>query len=205
MKEIFLDKINHTINVDGEEYRYNIVSRNRNKNDFTYFCEGNVIIKEGIVKKLDKKNKLLIDTYIVDINEKSIKNLDSVHTEVLYNDSFIKSIGKIKNIEINEGQNGEKTIIITPENGENVFIDISARGEIESYINANISSIDSYFLYRNSALKTLYVPNVNYIGDFFMPNNKKLKNLIVSNALENQAVLSRFKSIINFEEEDIKE
>ena len=202
MKNMYLDEKNHFIIVDGKRYRYNIVSKDVN-GKLTYFCEENVIVKNGVVKKLDSLSKLLIDTYVLDLKEKTIKNLDKAHTQVFYKDSFIKSIGKIQDVQICEEQNGEKTIIIKPENGESIFVDINAHGEIESYVNANISSIDSYFLYRNTALKSLYVPNVNYIGDWFMPNNRGLNKLLVSKKIENQAVLSRFKSIIEFEDEHV--
>ena len=88
---------------DGKYYKYNFELYN------TYYCPNNIIIENGEVKKYDKAKYIVFDYFILKLDgEKKIFLADN-----LINDSFIQSIGDIRDakIEITNQDNGKKIVI----------------------------------------------------------------------------------------------
>ncbi len=157
--------------IDDRYYKYNL-----EVNDI-YYCPNNLIIEQGKPKILDKERYLLFDYYVLDNKEKMIKNYyDFVYNNDSSEDSFIKSIGEIKEIKRISNENGT-TIQIMPATGDIVEIGLNKHNEIISYKNSNVISIKDDFLYYNKVLEYLELPNVVSIGKCFLYYNETLKHL----------------------------
>lgn len=90
------------VKVNDKYYKYNM------KLNDIYYCPDNIIINNSIVNKFNSDKILIFDYYILRIDNKKIdlydKNLDN---------SFIKEIGSIKNIQIRKDkETSTKDIII---------------------------------------------------------------------------------------------
>lgn len=155
----------YVLGSDGRFYRKNV------EIDNIYYCENNVVIKPGEVEKIDKLTKILIDNYIVDLKNKKIYTVvpyaesEEMKSKAL-NDSFVKSIGETKNIKVNKLENGEREIIVTPVEGEDVKIVINKQNQIVEYHNENVTEIGNDFLRYNDSLRALSLPNVEVIGNY---------------------------------------
>lgn len=159
----------------GTYYRYNI-----NDDNGTYFCENNTIVVEppfGGIIKLDSAKRLLIDNYILDLENKTLTNYS-----VLSEDSFPESVGKIKKISVKKIPGG-KIITIEPELGENVIITIDLQNKITGYSNPNIKKIGNNFMEYNTGLQTIILPNVTKIGSNFLRENEKLESIDLPNVV----------------------
>ena len=155
---------------DGKYYRYNIEVNGN------YYCENNVIIKDGRVILDYTKNKeryILIEQFLIDRKEKRI------HSLIDDKDSFtesIHSIGEIKSIDsITNGKN--KTIIINYIDGKQVKIEIDKNNAIIGYENNFIDEIDDGFLFYNEKLSNISLPNAKRIGHFSLRHNKSLRSI----------------------------
>ncbi|MGN1200956.1 MAG: hypothetical protein ACI4R8_01645 [Candidatus Caccovivens sp.] len=146
---------------DGKFYRYNF------EKDNIYFCENNIIINNGKVERFNKDNNLVIDNFLVDLKNKSIKNL------LNYNDSFIDTIGNIKSINVSKYKNSNKKISIETDNND-VKLTINSHNEIIAYINSNYFKINDNFMRCNKSLKILDLRNAKTIGNDFLYNNDAL-------------------------------
>ena len=149
----------------GKFYKYNIEINN------IYYCPNNTIIEKGEVKTLDKDRYLLLDNFVLDFENKIISWYDSQTS-----DSFPESVGKIKEIKRLSTENG-MTIIITPEEGELVEIQLDKRNQIIKYANKNIVNIKDNFMLYNNALVQLDLPNLIDIGNRFIYSNNTLTKL----------------------------
>ena len=192
MKERFLTVL-HYIRDAKDRYYYYYKEVNA-----VYYCENNVIIKDGIVidtYSKDKSRYLVIDQYIIDMQDKNIFSLS--FTE---DDAFIKSIkdvGDIKNFNIIKNDEG-KTIEINYMQGEKVTIGINGNNEIISYENNHVKTIGDKFLAINGAVKSVSLQGVKTIGNKFMIGNTILKEIslpsveeIEDNFLSNNIWLSK--------------
>ena len=167
---IFTDTLHYTRAKDGRYYRHNL------EIDGVYYCENNIIIKDGevITKYRDNKERyLLIDEFIIDRKDKTIY---SCATD---DDSFVQSIKEVGLIEsINVTKNNEnRNIDICYDEGKQVRIVIDKNNNIIEYENNYISEIGSYFLEENKELKSILLSNVNKVGHNFLPHNKGLTNI----------------------------
>ena len=173
--ENFLEILGYISDVNGKYYLHNM------EVDAIYYCENNIIIKDGIVidtYSKDKSRYLVIDQYIIDMQEKDIFTLDSVK-----NDAFIKSIkdvGKIKNFNIIKGDN-DKLIEINYENGEKVILKVNNDNAIISYENNYVKRIGNNFLSVNGLVERVILHNVETIGDRFLSTNDILSEIDISN------------------------
>ena len=158
---------------DGKFYKYNF------EIDNVYYCPNNIIIDNGEVKQFNKDKFIVLENFILDIENKELKQYTLGRADS-YTDSFIESVGKIKNIKRIPSKDG-LTIQITPEEGELVEIKLDNHNQIVGYSNPNIIKIYDNFLLVNRSLTELYLPNVQQIGDSFLRYNKSLTKLELPN------------------------
>lgn len=169
-------------------------------------CVNNKIIKsDGSVIKFDKSKYILFENYLISQEHKKIIDLGKIHflslplVEQLLSDysitqndeqtnyyvtheykifdTFVKSIGEIKSINVTHNENKDKIILITPTNGETVEIVINPNGQMVSYCNPNMIKVENSFLSDNHYLEHIDLPNATTIGDSFLYYNTGLKSL----------------------------
>lgn len=145
--------------------------------DNVCYCENNKIIDNEVVKQLPS-HQLLLDYFIVDFKEKTIKKYISDKTHAQIDDCFLDSIGEIKNII------KDKNIIkITVKDGKDIEIGIDERNRIVSLKNHNMQKCGNGFLRYNKVLGSFDAPNLQVIGDCFCYENKELKDLNLHNCI----------------------
>ena len=147
---------------DGKLYKYNFERNNK------YYCPNNIIIDNFEVKEFDKSRYIIFESFILDMQEKTIKCYDQ-----LLEDSFIEGINPINSIEILNQPNEEKNIIIN----KDIVITLNKTNQIIKYKNHHLTHIGSRFLINNRCLEELDVPNVTIIEDYALRINKSLKKL----------------------------
>ena len=161
---------------DGKFYRYN------SEINGAYYCENNIIIKDGnvITKYRDNPERyILIDDYILDLANKNITKYDDNGKE----DSFIKSIndvGNIKKIEVNKNDKN-RTVTIEYDNNRQVTIELNKQNEMIEYENKHITEIGDSFLFDNKSLCEISLPNVRKIGNEFMFKNENINYISLPN------------------------
>ena len=134
-----------------------------------YYCPNNIIIDNFRVKRL-KQNKLLIDYFILDLQNKTISLYD--HN---CDDCLPDTMKEIRQIQITKENEYKKIIIKTDE--EDVILKINKENKIIEYQNNNIKEIgDNFFIY-NESLEHLRLPNVTSIGLKFLYYNQSLRLL----------------------------
>ena len=148
---------------DGKYYKYNYEIVN------VYYCPNNVIIDDFKVKKL-KQNELLIDYFILDLENKTISLYD-----YCLEDYFEESLKKINQIQITK-ENEYKKIIIKTSEGD-VILKIDKGNKIIEYQNNNIKEIGDNFFCYNIFLEHLWLPNVTKIGHCVLYSNESLEHL----------------------------
>lgn len=165
---------NYVLANDGKFYKYNI------KKGDIYYCENNIVIDDcaSQIIKFDGCKKMLIDYYVLDLENKTI----SCYAEE-YEDAFIDSIGIINKIKIKKITNKEKTITITPKKGEDIIITIDSQNNIIGYKNHNILKIGNHFMSSNKALEEIDIPKAVKIGKMFLCDNNRLKHINLPNAV----------------------
>ena len=158
---------------DNLFYKYNFEINN------TYYCPDNIIIENFNPQKLAKERYILMENYILDLKEKTIKNCfkDS-------RDSFPDTIKNIKNISVTTNKDTHtKKIEITVEGEDKlIIIELNKYNEIISYENPLITKIGYYFLKNNTKLKKLSLDNVVEIGSNFLQYNEELTTLTLPKA-----------------------
>jgi len=153
---------------DNLFYKYNFEINN------TYYCPDNIIIENFKPQKLAKERYILMENYILDLKEKTIKNYfkDS-------RDSFLDTIKNIKNISVTTNKDTHTKKIAITVDGEDklIIIELNKYNEIISYENPLITKIGYYFLKNNTKLKKLSLDNVVEIGSNFLQYNEELTTL----------------------------
>lgn len=167
---------------DGKYYKYNLKMGN------IYFCTNNIIIDNGevITDYLDKEKYLIIDCYILDLQNHKIKCYnkicsydflrlnDAEHTDIEYDDYGISRINVI-----NSGEG--KIINIKLKNGCESIIHINKYNQIIYLENNNqIDTINDLLVY-SSSIEKLILRNVKIIGEGFGQSNQSLKYLSFDN------------------------
>ena len=175
--------------VGKKYYKYNY------EIDNVYYCPNNIIIDNYEVKRLDKRRYILLDYYILDLQNKEIKSYQPI-------DSFPSTIEKITKIEVEKDQE-EKRIKIETVDG-NVFVGLDKNNNIIYYQNDTVKKIsdnfmrynvtlsnlklpqaqiiENSFLYHNKALKVIELPECREIGNYFLKNNTSIKNVYLPQA-----------------------
>jgi hypothetical protein len=118
---------NYVLANNKKFYRYNL-----ELND-NYYCENNIVIKNGEAITYDKSRYLLVENYLFDKKEGKVINLIGPNNS----DAFINSLGKIDKIEIVNIEKEEKLIKITPKQGEIIEIKINKFNQLLSFSNPN--------------------------------------------------------------------
>ena len=163
-----IDLNNYILAKDGKYYRYNY-----EENDI-YYCPDNIIIENFKVKEYDKSRYLIIDGYILDMQEKKL---------TAYEDSYSNSLNKIhsdiKTINItNNKNNNTKEIHIN----DDTTIALNKRNEIIGYKNTGLEHIESHFsISPNNQLEWIDLPNVKVIEDIFLRGSLRLKSINLPN------------------------
>lgn len=150
---------------DGKYYKYNYKLGNK------YYGPNNIIIDNYnvITKYQDKKRYIIIDDYIIDLQEKK------AITYKKFEDGFTDSISKVEDIIIE--QKGKNRIIKINCKGNYIEIEIDKANRIIGYKNQKIKKITANFMEINKTLKILELPNVEEIGDYCLRKNEELEIL----------------------------
>ena len=151
---------------DGRFYKYNY------EEDDIYYCTDNIIIDNGEVKKFPKEQYIIIEGFVLDLKNKTIKQYNPKATH----DSFLDFFEKIERIEIKKTSEG-RIIYITVEGDKTVEVSIDHQNRIIGYSNSFVRIIDDSFLHKNVVLKKLDLANVERIGNDCLPINKDLEEV----------------------------
>ena len=146
--------------VGKKYYKYNY------EIDNVYYCPNNIIIDNYEVKRLDKRRYILLDYYILDLQNKEIKSYQPI-------DSFPSTIEKITKIEVEKDQE-EKRIKIETVDG-NVFVGLDKNNNIIYYQNDTVKKISDNFMRYNVTLSNLKLPQAQIIENSFLYHNKALE------------------------------
>ena len=181
----------YTLCSDGKYYKYNT------EINHDYYCPGNIILKNGTnpIKLDNPESQILIDYFIVDLKNKTIKAVDPN-----IQDSFLDTIGEIESIKMTKDkENGDGQRIITikqKDHFEPIEIRINKLNQIVEYKNNNVTAIGDNFLansyninisniemnnlitvgnnfipFIRNTLSTIYLPKLKSVGDDFMKYN----------------------------------
>ena len=156
---------------DGKFYRYNYEINN------IYYCENNVIIDNGSVKKLDNRY-VLADYFIIDQSTKKVTLYDN---EIL--DSFIDGFSSIEGISI-ERNKDKKIIRFKKEKAEDIILTLNKHGEIIEFTDPNLTKCGNNFLKHNAVLQELRLPNLTQCGGDFLYLNHSLRTLSLPNLIQ---------------------
>ncbi len=139
------------------------------KSEYVYFCENNIMIDKFGERYFDKARYLLVDEYLFDFKNKTINTFD-------YNkdDSFIKAIGKIKDLKLFINKDKDKEIEIYPEKGEKIVVVAGKTNAMIKYSNPNQKYAGSGFLNLNENLVEIDLKNLKYAENDFLTNNQDL-------------------------------
>ncbi len=152
---------------DNKYYKYNYEINN------IYYCPNNIIIDNFNPIKLDEKY-LLIDYFIIDIKNKTVKLYDK-----RINDSFTKLFNDIKNIQIENNELG-KIVIINFNNFNNVVIKTNKTNNITSYYDEITKYVDNNFLSNVKDIKYVNMPKLIKTGDNFIKSSS-IENIDIYN------------------------
>lgn len=156
---------NYRLGDDGRFYKVNL-----ELNDFC-FCENNVYLRHGEVKKFDKARYILAENYAFD------KQKNKVFPILRYedDDTFVESLGDLSSISTKQDDNKNTVIVVTPTEGEDVEITLNKSNSIIAYTNPNLHKIQGQFsLPTLHHLKTFCAPNLEEIGYSFLDSNNTL-------------------------------
>lgn len=176
-----IELYSHIMANDGKLYNFKYEDNN------IYYCKNNIIIDgDRNVIKLNSDNQLLIENFILDLENKTIysaSEYEEVSNKRYNRDCFASTIGNnIKNIAVNKHEEG-KTITINFEDEKDVIIEINKQNSIVKYINPNVETINDDFLKRCQSLEHIELENVEKVGRYFLRNRTKL-NYISAPKLE---------------------
>ncbi|MEE3343023.1 MAG: hypothetical protein VZS44_02920 [Bacilli bacterium] len=155
----------YTLADDGRNHKYNYELNN------IYYCPKNIIIDNGKIKTFDKSRYIIIDYFIVDLKEKTIKLYD----ESLI-DSFVDDLKKIDKIEISK-KDKNKIITIKIKNKEDITIVTNNYNRITSIDDKNIKEVGNNYLVYSSHLSKVNLPNLEKVGESFLAWNRGLTKI----------------------------
>ncbi len=156
---------------DGKFYKYNY------ELDNIYYCPDNIVIKNFEVTKYDKEKYVLLDYFLLDLQNKTLKSYD-----IREEDTFTDTIKNIKKIMItNIGTN--KRIEIITDRGL-VIILLNQNNQIIGLSNPYLTSLDNWFMHANKTLLALEVPFVKTIKNSVLEENDALVSLALPSVVE---------------------
>ena len=158
---------------NGKYYKYNYEINN------VYYCTNNTIIDNFHVKDLEKEKYILMDNYILDLQNKKIETYEKRDNE----DAFVTSIGQFNNINIINYDESKK-ITIKKKDEESIEITLNKLNQIIGYKNNFVKSIKNDFLSKHKSLVNLELNNVQEIRDNFLRDNNLLKKIELPKCLK---------------------
>ncbi len=178
-----LELKNYVLANDGKFYRYNLEINDN------YYCENNIVIKNGAPIVYDKSRYLLVENYLFDkkiCDKEKIKVIPlNKPPELGYKtDAFVESLEEIDKIEIVNLENNERLLKIFPKNNDIIEIKINEYNQFLSIYNPNVKTIGDEFLSYNEQIKEISLPNATEIGDKFLRCNEQIKEISLPNATE---------------------
>ena len=170
----------YTLARDGKYYKYNMEVNG------TYYCPNNIIIENGAPREAIPLDRgMVIDNFCIDFKSKEIKLLDD-----RIKDSFVEGLQDIEKTEVKKLENDAKVIKVYLSNKEKpVVIGVDKDNQIVKYENQYLQQVGYRFLYNNTALAELNLPELQQVGEGFLWNNTALTEL---NLPELQQVGDRF-------------
>ena len=154
---------------DGKYYKYNY------EIDGVYYCPDNIIIDNFEPIHYDKSRYLIIDYFIIDLQEKN------VDTFAYLADSFVEDLQDLQNIKIETNKDtNEKTITIN----NDIIIVVNSNNQIISYKNNHITTASDYFMSFSTEIKSIELNNVQKIESKFLHNSSNLKKISLANCEE---------------------
>ena len=148
--------------IDNQIVKYNYEINN------VYFGE-NCYVQNGEIHEIDKQKELMLDYFILNLQDKNIKNPSKVE------DGFMTALQeeiKDKKLQITVNQQGNKCL---QADGKNILeLD---HGKIKSLHFDNTKKIDDKFLQYNEELSEISLSQVTNIGSRFLYWNKKLSEI----------------------------
>lgn len=185
---------------EGRYYKYNM------EKNGVYYCPGNIIIENGKVHKIENlERKRLIDEFILDTENKTIKPYSENSK-----DSFTDDLQNIKRIKIRnykeKGIKIRKIEIFKEDKKEPIVLEINKDNEIIGYENKELLYVGNKFLEYNRALNNLQLPNLKEVGDDFLEKNECLQFLnLPSLELTGDRFLFNNEIICDFKASKLKE
>ncbi len=164
-KECYFEIPSYVMDNNGVHYKFNYEIGN------IYYCPDNIIIDNFEVKKFDKSSFIVLDYFILDLQNKTISLYD---TRIL--ESFCKTIEEIRKIDV-VCKNDYRIIVITPKIGSEILIVLDKTNKIIGYKNNNITQIATYFLFNNHCLEWLEATKLREIESFCLYNTPKLQTV----------------------------
>ena len=153
---------------NGKYYKYNYELNN------TYYCPNNIIIDNFHPIKLDKANKLVLDYFVLDLQDKKLDTYDGGIVKVF--DSFTDAFKNIERIDVSlNKENGERKITIN----KDIEIVVDKYGRIVEYKNNNIEVVPPCLLFHNKALRKIELNKAVIIQNNFLYNNEELEELVL--------------------------
>ena len=170
----------YTLAGDGKYYKYNMEVNGK------YYCPNNIIIENGGAREAIPLDRgMVIDNFCIDFKNKEIKLLDD-----RIGDSFLDGLQDIEKMEVEKSENDGKVIKVYLNNKEEpVVIGVDKDNQIVKYENQYLQQVGYRFLYNNTALAELNLPELQQVGEGFLWNNTALTEL---NLPELQQVGDRF-------------
>ena len=169
---------NYVMANDGKFYKYNYEINN------IYYCPNNIIIQNGEVRQLDKNRYEVIDYFILDKKEKTLKTLRGLEYGGFFCESFTYHHKNIERIEVTKLESGLRQIKIYQPNEVPTLIYVDKFNKIVSYENENITEIGDYFLYYSDSVERINLPNVKKIGNYFLYNSTNINIVDLQNVEE---------------------
>lgn len=148
------------VKVGGKYYYYNLEMNN------IYYCDNNILIDYFRVKQLPN-SQMLVDTYIIDFQNKTI----SLYDDEL-EDSMPETISNIKKISYSNN-----IITIEKEDNTKVEIEVNDKRQIISYTDESLTTCKDKFLMHSNGLIQLNLPALQNCGDFFAFHCESLQKL----------------------------
>ena len=153
-------------------YKYNYFIEDK------YYCQNNIIIEDGIVKRDYEKGGryLLADYFLIDFKEKTIKTYD----KYVY-DGINEASNDIKNIEVRKIDKKTNNIIFNKKDGTSFEMTVDKNNIIRSYTNDSIEIVPEEFFFNNKYMENISLKNAKVINNDFMGKNNNLKSINVEN------------------------
>ena len=142
--------------------------------DGVYLGE-NFYVKNGEIHLIDKDKEILMDHFVLDLQNKTVKNL--ANNNDCFPDIFTEEI-KNKNVQITKDKKGHHIIIIDPQNKTQKQEIACVQDRQITFLNLpTTKKIGDNFLRHNKGLEKIHIPFLEEVGDSFLYENEKLFEL----------------------------